>query len=166
MDVCDVLLGQPYMWKLHAIYESRPRSFIFTLGIHLYRIPEVVPTTIPPKQCCKVVSQTTKFSFFAICSKGEQKDTATTTALAQEPSIQQKKIDKIEKKCKYSFCTKEYHVPRLVKNFQPFQPQFRENLQHAKQHNFSNKASKSSSADSTNTFPSPWELKIIHTIAS
>jgi hypothetical protein len=44
LDVCDVLLGQPYMWKRHAIYESRPRSVIITLGGHLYRIPEVVPT--------------------------------------------------------------------------------------------------------------------------
>jgi hypothetical protein len=42
------------------------------------QIPEVVPTIVPPKQCCKVVSHTTKFSFFTICSKGEQKDTATT----------------------------------------------------------------------------------------
>ena len=49
LDVCDVLLGQPYMWKHHAVYESRPRSVIVTLGGHLYRIPEVVPTTIPPK---------------------------------------------------------------------------------------------------------------------
>jgi hypothetical protein len=94
LDVCDVLLGQPYMWKRHAIYESRPRSVIVTLGGHLYRIPEVVLTTVPPKQCRKVVSHTTKFSFFTICSKGEQKDTATTTALAQAPSIQQKQVDK------------------------------------------------------------------------
>ena len=35
LDVCDVLLGQPYMWKHHAIYESRPRSVIVTLGGHL-----------------------------------------------------------------------------------------------------------------------------------
>jgi hypothetical protein len=76
------------MWKCHAIYESRPRSVIVTLGGHLYRIPEVVPTTVPPKQCRKVVSHTTKFSFFTICSKGEQKDTTTTTASAQAPSIQ------------------------------------------------------------------------------
>jgi hypothetical protein len=33
LDVCDVLLGQPYMWKHHAIYESRPRSVIVTLGV-------------------------------------------------------------------------------------------------------------------------------------
>jgi hypothetical protein len=24
LEVCDVLLGQPYMWKCHAIYESHP----------------------------------------------------------------------------------------------------------------------------------------------
>jgi hypothetical protein len=50
LDVCDVLLGQPYMWKCHVVYESRPRSVIVTLGGHLYRIPEVVPTIFPPKQ--------------------------------------------------------------------------------------------------------------------
>jgi hypothetical protein len=46
------------MWKHHAIYESRPRSVIVTLGGHLYRIPEVVLTTVPPKQCRKVISHT------------------------------------------------------------------------------------------------------------
>jgi hypothetical protein len=144
LDVCDVLLGQPYMWKCHAIYESRPCSVIVTLGDHLYRIPEVVPTIFPPKQCHKVVSHTTKFIFFTICSKGEQKDTATTTALAQEPSIQQKKVEKIATKCKYSFFTQASHVARLVKKVQPFQPHVRDNLQQAKQRNFSNKASNSS----------------------
>jgi hypothetical protein len=132
------------MWKCHAIYESRPRSVIVTLGGHLYRIPEVVLTTVPPKQCRKVVSHTTKFSFFTICSKGEQKDTATTTALAQAPSIQQKQVDKTATKHKYSFCTQTSHVSRLVKKVQPFQPQVRDNLQKAKQRNFSNKASNSS----------------------
>jgi hypothetical protein len=82
------------MWKLHAIYASRPRSVIVTLGGHLYKIPEVVSTTVPPKKCRKVVSHTTKFSFFTIYSKEEQKDTATTTASPQEPSIQQKQVDK------------------------------------------------------------------------
>jgi hypothetical protein len=53
LDVCDVLLGQPYMWKHHAIYESRPRSVIVTLGGHLYRIPEVVPTIVPPKSVAR-----------------------------------------------------------------------------------------------------------------
>jgi hypothetical protein len=39
LEFCDVLLGQPYMWKHHAIYESRPRSVIVTLGCHIYRVP-------------------------------------------------------------------------------------------------------------------------------
>jgi hypothetical protein len=94
LDVCDVLLGQPYMWKSHVVYESRPHSVIVTLGGHLYRIPEVVLTIVPPKKCHKVVSHTAKFSFFTICSKGEQKDTATTTTSPQAPSIQQKQVDK------------------------------------------------------------------------
>ena len=81
LDVCDVLLVQPYMWKPHVVYESQPHSVIVSLGGHLYRILEVVPTTVPPKKCHKVVSHTKKFSFFTICSKGEQKDTATTTTL-------------------------------------------------------------------------------------
>jgi hypothetical protein len=98
LDVCDVLLGQPYMWRRHVVYESRPRSVIVTLGGHLYRIPEVVPTIVPPKKCRKVVSHTAKFSFFTICSKGEQKDTATTTASPQAPSIQQKQVDKVAAK--------------------------------------------------------------------
>jgi hypothetical protein len=83
------------MWKFHAIYKSRPRSVTVTMGGHLYKIPEVVSTNVPPKKCRKVVSHTTKFSFFTICSKGEQKDTATTTALTQAPSIQQKQVNKI-----------------------------------------------------------------------
>jgi hypothetical protein len=105
LDVCDVLLGQPYMWKHNVIYESRPRNVIVTPGGHLYRISEVVPTIISPKQRRKVVSHTTKFNVFTFCSKIEQNDTATTVASIQAPSIQQKQVDKIEAKRKYSFCT-------------------------------------------------------------
>ena len=90
LDVCDVLLGQPYMWRRHAVYESRPHSVIVTLGRHLYKILEVVPSTVPPKQCRKVVSHTKKFNFFTICSKGKQNDTTTTETLVQAPSIQWK----------------------------------------------------------------------------
>ena len=32
IDVSDVLLGQPYLWKHHAVYESQPRVVIVTLG--------------------------------------------------------------------------------------------------------------------------------------
>jgi hypothetical protein len=153
LDVCDVLLGQPYMWKHHAIYESRPRSVIITLGGHLYRIPEVVPTTAPPKQCRKVVSHTTKFIFSTICSKAEQKDTATTTTSAQAPSIHQKQVDKVAAKHKDSFYTQSSHVARLVKKVQPFQPQVRDDLQQTKQRNGSNKASNSPRFRFSNRFP-------------
>jgi hypothetical protein len=98
LDVYDVLLGQPYMWKCHAIYEPRRRSVIVTLGVYLYKIPEVVPTIVPHKQCRKVVSHIAKFSFFTICSKGEHKDTATTTASPQAPFIQQKQVEKVAEK--------------------------------------------------------------------
>jgi hypothetical protein len=131
------------MWKLHAIYESQPRSVIITLRGHLYRIPKVVPTISPPKQCCKVVSHTTKFIFSTICSKGEQKDIATTIASAQAPSIHQKQVYKVATKQKDSFSTQSSHVSRLVKKVQPFHPKVRDRLQQAKQHHFSSKASNS-----------------------
>jgi hypothetical protein len=143
LDVCDVLLGQPYMWKHHAIYESRPRSVIITLGGHLYRIPEVVPTTAPPKQCCKVVSHTRKFIFSTICSKSEQKDTAATTASAKAPSIQQKQVDKVAAKHEDSFCTQSSKIARLVKKVQTFQPQVRDRFPQTKQRDFSSKTSSS-----------------------
>jgi hypothetical protein len=72
LEVCDVLLGQPYLWKRHVEYESRPRSVIITLNRKLYRIPEAVPPSvislISAKQCRKVISQTGKFVFFVIPS--------------------------------------------------------------------------------------------------
>jgi hypothetical protein len=141
LDVCDVLLGQPYMWKHHVVYESRPRSVIVSLGGHLYRIPEVVPTIVPPKKCRKVVSHTAKFSFFTICSKGEQKDTATTTASPQAPSIKQKQVDKVAAKRKDSFCTSSSHVARLVEWPQP--QQVHDKLPQTEQRDVSSKASSS-----------------------
>jgi hypothetical protein len=72
LEVCDVLLGQPYLWKHHVVYESRPRSVIITLNRKLYRIPEDVPPSfyslISAKKCRKVISQTGKFVFFMIRS--------------------------------------------------------------------------------------------------
>jgi hypothetical protein len=73
------------MWKCHVVYESRPRSVIITLGVHLYMIPEVVPTNAPPKQCQKVISHTEKFNLFTICSKDAQKAIATNAT--STPSI-------------------------------------------------------------------------------
>jgi hypothetical protein len=60
LEVCDVILGQPYFLKRHDLYESRPHSVIITLGRQLYMIPEVEPPTaiylISAKQCNKVIS--------------------------------------------------------------------------------------------------------------
>jgi hypothetical protein len=92
LDVCDVFLGQPYMWTHHVVYESRPCSVIISLGGQLYRISEVVLTIAPPKQCRKVISHTTKFILFTLCSKDAQ-NTTTTTATSI-PYIQQKQIVK------------------------------------------------------------------------
>jgi hypothetical protein len=119
------------MWRHHAVYESRPRRIIVTLGGHLYRILEVVPTIVPPKKCRKVVSHTTKFSFFTICSKGEQKETATTTTSPPAPSIQQKQVDKVATNHKDSFCTHSSHVVRIFE--QPQLQQVHDRLPQTKQ---------------------------------
>jgi hypothetical protein len=88
--VYDVVLGQPYMWKRHDVYESRPRTVIITLGDHIYNIPKVVLTISPPKQCHKVISHTAKFILFTVYSKDAKN--ATTTTAVSTPSIQQKQI--------------------------------------------------------------------------
>jgi hypothetical protein len=46
LEVCNVILGQPYLWKFHVVYDSRPSSVIITLDRKLYRIPEVVPPSV------------------------------------------------------------------------------------------------------------------------
>ena len=70
LDVCDVLLGQPYLWKWHDVYESSPHAVIITLGNNLYRIPEVPPpaaiSLVTAKQCSKLISKTRKFVFLMI----------------------------------------------------------------------------------------------------
>ena len=84
LEVCDVLLGKPYLWKCHVVYESIPRSVIITLGRQLYRIPEVAPPTaislIYAKQCSKVISQIRKFIFFVIRAHNKHKVIATYVA--------------------------------------------------------------------------------------
>jgi hypothetical protein len=149
LDVCDVVLGQPYMWRRHVVYESRPRSVIITLGGHLYRIPEVVPTTAPPKQCCKVISHTAKFILFTVCSKDAQK-TATTTA-ASTPSIQQKQIVSSPTMVPTQ-CPVKPRDNRLVEHIQPCQQQACDSLPQTKQHNFSNKARSSPRFNLENDF--------------
>jgi hypothetical protein len=72
LEVCDVLSGQPYLWKCHVVYEYRPHNVIITLNMKLYRISEAVPPSvislISAKQCRKVISQTENFVFFVIHS--------------------------------------------------------------------------------------------------
>jgi hypothetical protein len=73
LKVCNVILGQPYLWKHHVVYYSRPRSVIITLNRKLYRIPEAFPPSaislISSKKYQKVISQTRKFIFFMIYSQ-------------------------------------------------------------------------------------------------
>lgn len=79
LEVCDVLLEQPYMWNFYVVYESQTHSVVFTLGDQFYRIPKVVSTItkslISAKQCKKVISHTYKFVLSMIRLKGEQQVT-------------------------------------------------------------------------------------------
>jgi hypothetical protein len=62
LEVFYILLGQPYSWKRHVVYESRPPTFIINLGRKFYRILEVAQTTpiylISDKKYGKVISHT------------------------------------------------------------------------------------------------------------
>jgi hypothetical protein len=168
LDVCDVVLGQPYMCKRHVVYESRPCSVIIILGGQLYRIPEVVPTTAPPKQHRKVISHTAKFIIFRVYSKDVQKTTASST-----PSIQQKQIveeteDIVSSpKMVPTQCPIQPRDKRLVEQIQPLQEQVCDSLPQAKKHNFSNKARNSPSFRFKKLFFSlQWALNAMETISS
>jgi hypothetical protein len=99
LEVCDVLLGQPYLWKRHVVYESMLHSVIITLNMKLYRIPEAVPPSvisfISAKQCKKVISQKGKFIFFVILSQNEKMITATSRVSVADLSTHQKQVDKV-----------------------------------------------------------------------
>jgi len=83
LEVCDVLLRQPYLWKRHALYESKPRAVIITLGNKLYRILKVAPpiaiSLVTAKQCSQLVLKTGKFVFLMIHPQGKKKTVATTS---------------------------------------------------------------------------------------
>eukprot|EP00253_Pinus_taeda_P003150 PITA_03150 len=105
LEFCDVLLGQPYLWKRHAVYESRPYAIIVTLGNKLYRIPDVAPPTtiflVTAKQCSKLISKTGKFVFLMIHPQGKKKTMATT--LRQGPSTRQLQMEKVVEEYKDIF---------------------------------------------------------------
>jgi hypothetical protein len=107
LEVCDVLLGQPYLWKRHVLYESKPHSFIINLDRKLYRIPEVVPPTVISfifaKQCREVISQTEKFVFFMIHAQTEQKVATTSMASATCIFMHHKQVDKVVEEYKDIF---------------------------------------------------------------
>jgi hypothetical protein len=96
---CNFLLGQPYLWKHHIVYESMHHTVIITLNRKLYRIPKEVPpraiSLISVKKCRKVISQINKFVFFVILSHNERKITATSRASAVDLSTQQNQVDKV-----------------------------------------------------------------------
>ena len=88
LEVCDVLLGQPYMWKCHAVYESRPRSVILTLDGKIYRIPETVaPNKV--SQGRNISSHIRKLFLLTIASEGEHKITETSTPSTEGVSAHQ-----------------------------------------------------------------------------
>jgi hypothetical protein len=99
LKVCDVLSGQPYLWKRHDVYDSRPRSVIITLKRKLYRIPEAVPPSviflISAKQCRKLISQIGNFVFFMILSQNKKKIIDTSRVSVVDLPIQQKQVDKV-----------------------------------------------------------------------
>jgi hypothetical protein len=92
LKVCDVLLGQPYLWKHHDVYESRHCSVIITLNKKLYRIPKAVPPSaislISAKKCRKVISQMGKFVFFMILSQNKRNITTIFRVSAADLSTQ------------------------------------------------------------------------------
>jgi hypothetical protein len=106
LEVCNIILGQYYLWKHHAIYDYRPRGVI-TLNSKLYRISEaVLPSAISlisTKQCTKFISQTEKFVFFVIHSQSEQNISATSRAFSTNLSTQQKQADKAVEEYSYIF---------------------------------------------------------------
>jgi hypothetical protein len=75
LEICNVLLGKPYLWKHHVVYESMTRCVIITLNKKLYRIPEAVPPSVISfifsNQYRKVISQMEKFVFFVIRSRSD-----------------------------------------------------------------------------------------------
>jgi hypothetical protein len=112
LEICNFILGQPYLWKHHVVYESRPHSVIINLNKKLYRIPEAIhPSSISlisTKQCRKVISQTGKFIFFVIHSQSKRNITTTSRASMTNLSTQQKKLDKVmeEYSCIFSSPTR------------------------------------------------------------
>ena len=91
LEVCDVLLCQPYLWKRHVVYESRPHAVIISLCNTLYRIPKVAPpittSLISAKKGSKIISQTRKFIFCLVHPQSKGKIIATYMAPVKGSSM-------------------------------------------------------------------------------
>ena len=82
-EVCDVLLGNQYVWKHHVVHESWTHSVIITLGGQLYSILDIITPTKFSLTSCKesrnIISHNRKFFLFTISSEGEHQITNTST---------------------------------------------------------------------------------------
>lgn len=99
LDVCDVLLGQPYMYQQHGVYESRPRSVTIRLGEQKYQIPEVSPaytaSLISAKQCKRLVAKTGTFILLMIRSEEERKLVYNSHAITNTTTLKKRSMDQI-----------------------------------------------------------------------
>jgi hypothetical protein len=96
-----------------------------------------------------------KFSFFVIQEGSEQKDTMTTTASVQAPSIQQKQVEKLKQSTKIPSAHSHLMQSDWLKRSNPSNIRFATTF-----HKPSNATSPARQAthqgsDSTNAFPSP-----------
>jgi hypothetical protein len=143
------------MWKCHVIYESRPRSVIVTLGGHLYRIPEVVPTTVPPKQCRKVVSHTTKFSFFTICSKGEQRTLQPLQPQSKHLLSNRSRSTRLQQRARIPSAHSHLMYPDWLKRSNPSSHRFVTTFNKLSNTTSPARQATHQDSDSTNASPSP-----------
>jgi hypothetical protein len=92
LEICNVILGQPYLWKCHVVYKYRPHNVIITLNKKLYRITAaVLPSVISfisAKKCRKVISQIGNFFFFVIHSQNGQRIATTSRVSTTDLSTQ------------------------------------------------------------------------------
>lgn len=99
LELFDLLLGKPYLWKHYVVYESRPCTIIINLENSLYRIWELSPPTaialISTKKCSKTISQDGNFIFFCILSQSKGKIVATSMALGKGYSKKKKEVYKV-----------------------------------------------------------------------
>ncbi len=94
LEIFDVLLSQPYLWKCHVVYKSSPHNVIIYLANKLYRILEVaLPTAISlisAKKCSNIIFETEKFIFFMIHPQIKANIMDTSMAPRKGSPMQQK----------------------------------------------------------------------------